>query len=275
MLFDRPDLSDLSVDFWRVLVPAVASLGACVGLLVFAIGRVAPARADRGRGRAGRHVRRGRHRSIPSGTVFVRGEYWRADAEQPVEANERVETLAVEGLAPARAARPPTRLASAHSRTTRKRGGRPWPHTADRGRHPAGVLPGRRARAPGVRARRRVPPRPLRRREARRLPLDRADGRPPGEDQPARDRDGRAGAGGDHPRQRLAEGERGALLPRAPPGEGRDPGGELPVRHLAALADDAAQRVRPGGARRAARRARRRSTAGSRRSSTRRPSRGA
>ena len=34
----------------------------------------------------------------PEGTVFVRGEYWRADAEQPIEVNERVEALAVEGL---------------------------------------------------------------------------------------------------------------------------------------------------------------------------------
>ena len=41
MLFDRPDLSDLSVDFWRVLVPVVAGFGLCAGLLVFAIGRVA------------------------------------------------------------------------------------------------------------------------------------------------------------------------------------------------------------------------------------------
>jgi len=34
----------------------------------------------------------------PSGTVYVRGEYWRADAEQPIEAHERVEALSVEGL---------------------------------------------------------------------------------------------------------------------------------------------------------------------------------
>jgi membrane-bound ClpP family serine protease len=34
----------------------------------------------------------------PSGTVFLRGEYWRADAEEPIEANERVVALGVEGL---------------------------------------------------------------------------------------------------------------------------------------------------------------------------------
>jgi membrane-bound ClpP family serine protease len=34
----------------------------------------------------------------PSGTVLVHGEFWHADADEPIEANERVETLSVEGL---------------------------------------------------------------------------------------------------------------------------------------------------------------------------------
>jgi membrane-bound serine protease (ClpP class) len=34
----------------------------------------------------------------PSGTVLIHGEYWRADAAEPIEANERVEATAVEGL---------------------------------------------------------------------------------------------------------------------------------------------------------------------------------
>ena len=88
-----------------------------------------------------------------------------------------------------------------------------------------------------------------------RLPLADPGRRPDGADQPARDRDGRARAGGDHARQRLAEGECGALLPGAAPREGGDPGRELSLRHLPAGADDAAQRLRPGGARRAAGRA--------------------
>ena len=37
-------------------------------------------------------------RLAPSGTVFVHGEFWNADAAEPVEANERVELLAVDGL---------------------------------------------------------------------------------------------------------------------------------------------------------------------------------
>jgi membrane-bound serine protease (ClpP class) len=98
LLFDRPDLSDLSVDFWRVLVPAVAALGACMALLVFAIGRVARRAQTAGVDELVGMFGVASTRLDPSGTVFVRGEYWRADAEQPVEANERVETLAVEGL---------------------------------------------------------------------------------------------------------------------------------------------------------------------------------
>jgi membrane-bound serine protease (ClpP class) len=98
MLFDRPDLSDLDVDFWRVLVPAVIGLGLCTGLLVVAIGRVAGRAQVAGveeligmRGVAATRL-------DPSGTVFLRGEYWRADAEEPIEANERVVALGVEGL---------------------------------------------------------------------------------------------------------------------------------------------------------------------------------
>jgi membrane-bound serine protease (ClpP class) len=34
----------------------------------------------------------------PTGTVFVRGEYWTASADEPVEAGQRVRVEAVEGL---------------------------------------------------------------------------------------------------------------------------------------------------------------------------------
>lgn len=34
----------------------------------------------------------------PAGTVFVRGEYWTAEADEPVEAGARVRVVAVEGL---------------------------------------------------------------------------------------------------------------------------------------------------------------------------------
>ena len=98
LLFDRPDLSDLSVDFWRVLVPLVVGVGACAGLLVLAIGRVARRPQTAGVDELVGMVGVASTRLDPSGTVYLRGEYWRADAEQPIEANERIEALSVEGL---------------------------------------------------------------------------------------------------------------------------------------------------------------------------------
>jgi membrane-bound serine protease (ClpP class) len=39
-----------------------------------------------------------RHRLAPAGTVVVRGEYWAAESEEPVDVGERVEVTGVEGL---------------------------------------------------------------------------------------------------------------------------------------------------------------------------------
>jgi membrane-bound serine protease (ClpP class) len=98
MLFDRPDLSDLTVDFWRVLVPAVAALAVCAGLLIVAVGRVVRRAQVAGVEELIGMIGVAATRLDPSGTVLIHGEYWRADAAEPIEANERVETLAVEGL---------------------------------------------------------------------------------------------------------------------------------------------------------------------------------
>jgi membrane-bound serine protease (ClpP class) len=98
LMFDRPDLSDLSIDFWRVLVPAVGALGLCVGFLILAVGRVVRRAQVAGVDELVGMIGVAQTRLDPSGTVFVRGEYWRAEAEEPIEPNERVEALGVEGL---------------------------------------------------------------------------------------------------------------------------------------------------------------------------------
>jgi membrane-bound serine protease (ClpP class) len=98
MLFRMPEVSDLQVSFWSVLVPAVASLGVFAGIAVYAVGS--------GLGRpqvAGVHelvgmVGRAVSALEPEGSVFVRGEYWNARADGPIAAGERVEITAVEGL---------------------------------------------------------------------------------------------------------------------------------------------------------------------------------
>ncbi len=98
MLFERPDLSDLRLDFWRVLLPAVIGVGLCGGLLVLAIGRVVRRAQTAGVDELVGMVGVATTRLAPSGTVYLRGEYWRADAAETIEADERIETLAVEGL---------------------------------------------------------------------------------------------------------------------------------------------------------------------------------
>jgi membrane-bound serine protease (ClpP class) len=98
MLFEVPELSDLRVSFWSVLVPAVTALSLFMGLVLFAVGRSfrRPQIAGTGEllGMQGKAVTA----LGPEGKVFVRGEYWNARAEEPVAENERVEVTAVEGL---------------------------------------------------------------------------------------------------------------------------------------------------------------------------------
>jgi membrane-bound serine protease (ClpP class) len=98
MLFERPDLSDLRLDFWRVLLPSVIGFGVCGGLLLLAIGRVVRRAQTAGVDEMIGMIGVAATRLAPSGTVFLRGEYWNADAGETIEADERIETLAVEGL---------------------------------------------------------------------------------------------------------------------------------------------------------------------------------
>jgi len=98
MLFDVPEAGDLGVSFWRVLVPAVAALATFAGVIVFLVGRSLGSPQVAGtyelvglQGRADTALE-------PEGSVFVRGEYWRARAEEPVRAGEPVEVTAVDGM---------------------------------------------------------------------------------------------------------------------------------------------------------------------------------
>jgi len=98
MLFDMPEVSDLTVSFWSVLLPTVAGFAVCAGVVLYAVGRSFLADSVSGvdemvgsRGKAATAF-------SPDGKVFVRGEYWTADADGEVSEGDTVEVTAVEGM---------------------------------------------------------------------------------------------------------------------------------------------------------------------------------
>jgi membrane-bound serine protease (ClpP class) len=98
MIFDLPEVSDLRVSLWSVLVPAVAATAAVGAVIVFGVGRTMRRRQTAGVAEMIGLVGRAEDALMPEGSVFVRGEYWTARADQPIAAGERVEVVAVEGM---------------------------------------------------------------------------------------------------------------------------------------------------------------------------------
>jgi membrane-bound serine protease (ClpP class) len=98
MMFDRPDLSDLTIDFWSVLVPVVVAMGGFCGLVAVTVGRSMTLAQTAGIDEMVGLVGRSSTKLDPSGKVFIRGEYWNSDADEPVESGEPVEVTSVEGL---------------------------------------------------------------------------------------------------------------------------------------------------------------------------------
>ena len=98
MIFDQPDLSDLTVSFWSVLVPAVSAMALFGGLIVYSVGKVLlfdqVSGVDDLVGLVGKTV----SPLTPDGKVFVRGEYWNAHADEDLEEGEAVEVTAIAGL---------------------------------------------------------------------------------------------------------------------------------------------------------------------------------
>jgi membrane-bound serine protease (ClpP class) len=98
MLFDVPEVGNIGVSFWTVLVPAVASLSLFALIVLVAVGRSFRRPQVSGAyelvglvGTASTDLDR-------DGTVFVRGEFWNARANEPIRKGERVEVEAVDGL---------------------------------------------------------------------------------------------------------------------------------------------------------------------------------
>ena len=104
IVFDRPEVSDLNVDFWGVLVPLAVAMSLFGAVIAYSLGRTMltqqTAGVDEMVGLIGRC-----ESAIPAGgategkgKVFVRGEYWNCTAETAVAAGEPVEILRIDGL---------------------------------------------------------------------------------------------------------------------------------------------------------------------------------
>jgi membrane-bound serine protease (ClpP class) len=98
MLFDVPEMSDLTVSFWSVLVPITAAFALFGGLVVFAVGRTFARKQTAGVSELIGMIGSSQTALAPEGRVFVRGEYWTASADEEIPAGERVEVAAVEGM---------------------------------------------------------------------------------------------------------------------------------------------------------------------------------
>ena len=102
LVFDQPELSDLTVSFWQVLLPAVVAMSICAGVIVFAVGRSMLSSQVAGVDELVGLVGRSTTRLDPDGKVFVRGEYWSVERDDldtdPIDAGEAVEVTAVEGM---------------------------------------------------------------------------------------------------------------------------------------------------------------------------------
>jgi len=98
MIFDMPAVSDLNVSFWSVLLPSVVAMSTFVGVVILAVGRSMRLPEITGAGELVGLRGEVRTALAPGGTVFVRGEIWRATAEEPLETGDRVEVVGVDGL---------------------------------------------------------------------------------------------------------------------------------------------------------------------------------
>ena len=98
MVFEQPDLSDLTVSFWSVLVPAVLAMAIFGGVIVFSVGRAMVGGQTTGVDELVGLVGRAVSPLDPEGKVFVRGEYWDAASEESIEEGAAVEVAGIEGL---------------------------------------------------------------------------------------------------------------------------------------------------------------------------------
>jgi membrane-bound serine protease (ClpP class) len=98
MLFDMPEVSDLAVDFWAVLVPMAIGFGLVVLFVIYAVGKTFATKQTAGVSEMIGMIGRSQTAISADGRVFIRGEYWNASSDQEIPENTRVEVTDVEGM---------------------------------------------------------------------------------------------------------------------------------------------------------------------------------
>ncbi len=98
MLFDVPELSGVRVSFVSVILPAVLGFGLFGAIIVFGVSRsLARPQSSGWEGMIGTTAVADDD-IAPTGRVFLHGELWNAEADQPVRAGETVEVIAIRDL---------------------------------------------------------------------------------------------------------------------------------------------------------------------------------
>ena len=104
MIFDRPDVWDLRVSFWEVLVPIVAALSVIGAFIAYSVGRTILTAQKAGVDEMIGMVGKCAGALDPEGRVFIRGEYWSSilvdheAGDSALATGDVVEVVAVNGL---------------------------------------------------------------------------------------------------------------------------------------------------------------------------------
>jgi len=98
MIFDMPEVSDLTLPFWDFLVPVVVGFAVVAGIVVLIVTRSIFVAQTAGVDELLGLIGEARTPLSPDGKVFIRGEFWSATADQEIASGESVEVTAVEGM---------------------------------------------------------------------------------------------------------------------------------------------------------------------------------
>ncbi len=98
MVFDRPELSDLTVSFWEVLVPIAAAMTVLGLFIVYSLSRTFNSGQTAGVDEMIGLIGQCEKTIDPNGKVFIRGEYWNSVADEVIRAGDSVEVLGIQGL---------------------------------------------------------------------------------------------------------------------------------------------------------------------------------